>query len=215
MYVLVRIFRILVEKWTRQCPRRMRQPLLLLLREQPATIFGENTTAYARWCADDDDGGIPPAQGHRFRPVQETDEGLESIPAGAHPRFATASDNGNQDRNPYFPHVDLTNLHHAHPDDRDEVKIPASHPHTYAHVGGSGQNERSRLHMDAGRSPFRNATLPGNPYNDQPVMQTCTSVDESAQDVWLGSSGVGRTLVVDDEEEESLGGEIISPRNAD
>ncbi len=69
--------------------------------------------------------------------------------------------------------------------------------------------------LDKGHSPFRNTSMPWHPYSSQSFAMPRTQVDEPARDVRQGSDGHGRNLAVEDEEDESLGGEIISPRNAD
>jgi hypothetical protein len=52
--------------------------------------------------------------------------------------------------------------------------------------------------LDKGKSPFKNDTMPRNPYSSQ-----------------NGYGGYSSHRAKEDEEDESLGGEIISPRNAD
>ena len=52
--------------------------------------------------------------------------------------------------------------------------------------------------LDKGKSPFKNDTMPRNPYSAQ-----------------IGYDGYSRHRAKEDEEDEFLGGEIISPRNAD
>ena len=76
-----------------------------------------------------------------------------------------------------------------------------------AGVSGTGPS------LDAGRSPFRYSTFPRNPYSAHQSAATGHNEDR-VEDIRV-EGNVGNVRDGEYEEDESLGGEIISPRNAD
>ena len=126
---------------------------------------------------------------------------------------------GTHNRHPMFPNVDPTTFHQYSEANELDEKLPAVTYHPtdrgtsanaspHGREDGLAQDTHSRPHLDNGRSPFRFATMPRNPYVHTSGR---TQVVDPVEDIRLANNRIGG----EEEEDASLGGEIISPRNAD
>jgi len=106
-------------------------------------------------------------------------------------------------RHPLFPEVDTATMHVHRGIDDDGGGIPLSRD-----TMGS-----SHPTLDAERPPFRQARMPTNPYPPHPYARA----QSLGQQLHNSRRSDNATDVRrhDDDEEESMGGIIVSPRNAD